>query len=245
MACAAPPVWLDVALAPLGCWRRSRGMVQGFTLLEVMVAVAILSIALTAIFSSQVGAVKTAYRARHMGTAALLARCKMGELEEQVAREGLPAVLSKGKDRCCEAAPVKGFGCSWKIKRVVLPDGFAQDEAAQGRLADDAASAASDVSGQAAGVGSSATDMLAGGGGGDMVGTLAMSVALPILKPVLEEQVRRAEVRISWQEGNKRRGFDVVQYLVRGQGADLGADDAQSEDTSSSTPTPVSTPGGG
>ena len=105
----------------------------GFTLLEVMVAVLILGIALVGIFASEVGAVKTAMRSNQMTVASLLARCKMAEIEEQVMREGLPAIDDSGSDRCCEDAEVEGFTCDWRIDRVVLPDDVgAEEEGAEG-----------------------------------------------------------------------------------------------------------------
>jgi general secretion pathway protein I len=63
-----------------------------------------------------------AYRARKMGTATLLARCKMGEVEEQVAKLGLPAVYDSGSDACCEDAPIEGYACDWEIDPVLLPE---------------------------------------------------------------------------------------------------------------------------
>jgi prepilin-type N-terminal cleavage/methylation domain-containing protein len=78
---------------------------RGFTLLEVMIAVAILGLSLTAIFSSEVGAANVAARARRQNVAATLARCKMGEIEEVIAIEGLPALEKKDTDSCCEHAP--------------------------------------------------------------------------------------------------------------------------------------------
>src|SRR5690606_12245051 len=66
----------------------ARTKTQGFTLLEVMVAMAILSIGLVAIFSSEVGAMNIGLRARRTDMATLLARCKMAEIEEHVANQG-------------------------------------------------------------------------------------------------------------------------------------------------------------
>jgi general secretion pathway protein I len=100
--------------------RGQRG--AGFTLLEVMVAVAILALSLTAIFSSEAGAVKMAYRSRKMGVATLLARCKMGEIEEEIAKLGLPAVFDSGSDACCEDAPAEGFTCDWEVDLIVMPE---------------------------------------------------------------------------------------------------------------------------
>src|SRR5262249_13241426 len=64
---------------------------RGFTLLEVMVAVAILGLGLTAILSAQAGAFASAAHARHVSVATGLARCKMSEVEEHLAGpEGYP-----------------------------------------------------------------------------------------------------------------------------------------------------------
>ena len=46
---------------------------------------------------------------------------------------------------------------------------------------------------------------------------LALQLGFPILKPFLEEQVRRVTVTVRWQEGPRERGFDVIQYLVSEQ----------------------------
>jgi prepilin-type N-terminal cleavage/methylation domain-containing protein len=94
----------------------------GFTLLEVMLAVAIMAIALGAVFSAQVGSVKMAARARKLGFANLLTRCKMGEIEEDLAKKGLPTILQTDADKCCKDAPIEGFKCKWEISPIVLPD---------------------------------------------------------------------------------------------------------------------------
>ena len=62
---------------------------RGFTLLEVMVATAILGLGLTAILSAQAGAFATAAHARNLSVATTLARCKMGEIEEHLYRDGI------------------------------------------------------------------------------------------------------------------------------------------------------------
>ena len=95
---------------------------DGFTLLEVMIAIAILGLSLTAIFSSEVGAANVAARARRQNIAATLARCKMGEIEEVVSIEGLPVLDKKDSDSCCEHAPVEGYECDWAIERIILPE---------------------------------------------------------------------------------------------------------------------------
>ena len=54
---------------------------SGFTLLEVMVAIALIAIALTAVLGSQSQSVSLAGEARFNTTAALLAQTKMAEIE--------------------------------------------------------------------------------------------------------------------------------------------------------------------
>ena len=176
-----------------------------FTLLEVMVAVAILALSLTAIFSSQVGAMRTAARSRHINTASLLARCKMGEVEEQIANEGLPAIDDSGRDECCEGAEIRGYRCEWRIERVVLPGdvgGGEGDPAGIGGMGED--------EGPALAMG----DFLGGGTDTSGLAEMAIGLAYPVLKPHIEEQVRRVTVDVFWMEGETERGFDVVQYVV-------------------------------
>jgi general secretion pathway protein I len=200
---------------------------RGFTLLEVMIAVAILGLSLTAIFSSEVGAANVAARARRQNVAATLARCKMGEIEEVVAIEGLPALEKKDTDSCCEHAPVEGFECEWLVERIILPELGAQDDEDEDEDPRDASNrllteASEEVDSQ----GGTPQEVIAGQAGN--LATLALQLGFPILKPFLEEQVRRATVTVRWKEGPKERGFDVTQYLVSDQPAPV--DDAEVED---------------
>ncbi|MBW1999506.1 MAG: prepilin-type N-terminal cleavage/methylation domain-containing protein [Deltaproteobacteria bacterium] len=64
---------------PRGEGRRSAG---GFTLLEVMIAMAIIAIALTAVLGSQSQSISLASEARFNTTASLLAQAKMAELDQ-------------------------------------------------------------------------------------------------------------------------------------------------------------------
>ena len=202
---------------------------RGFTLLEVMIAVAILGLSLTAIFSSEVGAANVAARARRQNVAATLARCKMGEIEEIIAIEGLPALEKKDTDSCCEHAPVEGFECEWLVERIILPELGAQDDEDEDEDPRDSsnrllAEAAEEVDSQ----GGTPQEVIAGQAGN--LATLALQIGFPILKPFLEEQVRRATVTVRWKEGPKERGFDVTQYLVSDQPAPVDDAEVEAED---------------
>ncbi|MFK7985279.1 MAG: prepilin-type N-terminal cleavage/methylation domain-containing protein [Sandaracinaceae bacterium] len=197
-----------------------RPFIAGFTLLEVMVAVAILALAMTAIFSSEAGAIRVGARARHMTTATLLARCKMAEIEEQAIIEGAyTGVQEDGEDECCEGGEYDGFRCEWNVERVELPDpGLGEDADLLGGLAGDHA-------GDTAGAGD-IESALTGAAGGDAIGDLAMNAAMPVLQPLIEEQVRRVTVTVLWGEGESERSFDVSQFIVLPQGQSLDPNQA-------------------
>lgn len=213
---------------------------SGFTLLEVMVAVAILGLSLTAIFSSEAGAIKAAQRARKIRVATHMARCKMGEIEELMAREGFPLVDKEDEDACCEDAEQPGFSCAWRVDLVQLPTPIESgEEALEDEGAEDLPSSASSalkdkdpselptspdqlLSGGMAGM----TGGGAAGAGGDMLSQMVFGFAMPVLKPMIEQQVRRATVTVRWAEGKAQKSFDVVQFLVAPQQMaidDLGA----------------------
>ena len=191
---------------------------RGFTLLEVMIAIAILGLSLTAIFSSEVGAANVALRARRQNVAATLARCKMGEIEELIAVEGLPAIEKKDTDNCCDHAPVDGFECEWIVERIILPELGAQEgEDEDSSFADRAERTRTEFV-DVIGSGEADPQQALAGQAGNL-GVLALQLGFPILKPFLEEQVRRATVSVRWKEGPDERGFDVTQYLVSEQPA--------------------------
>jgi general secretion pathway protein I len=129
------------ALAPRQRRRRSsRRERRGFTLLEVMVAMAILAIALSAVFAAEAGSVRMATRARKLGWASMLVRCKMGEIEEQIAKEGFPAIFDEGEDNCCAGAEIEGFTCKFEIEPVSMPEQmFEPEEEGEGEDGEDGA----------------------------------------------------------------------------------------------------------
>ena len=204
---------------------------RGFTLLEVMIAVAILGLSLTAIFSSEVGAANVAARARRQNIAATLARCKMGEIEQTIAIEGLPAIDKKDTDSCCEHAPVEGFECEWIVDRIILPELGAQDDEGEDEGESPGESSRrllTEASEEVGSEGLTSQEVVSGQAGN--LAMLALQLGFPILKPFLEEQVRRATVTVRWKEGPKERGFDVMQYLVSDQPAPTDETETEEEE---------------
>lgn len=93
---------------------------RGFTLLEVLVAVAILGLGLTVILSSQAGLFSSASRGEHLTVATSMLRCKMSEIELTLAQKGFSLTDENNEGDCCDDEG-DGFTCAWKIERVELP----------------------------------------------------------------------------------------------------------------------------
>src|ERR1700709_541867 len=99
------------------------GSQRAFTLLEVLVAIAILGLGLTVILGSQVGLFTNASRGQHLTVATNLARCKMGELEVKLLTLGYQLTDEHDEGSCCGSDDDgnEGYRCVWKVERVTLP----------------------------------------------------------------------------------------------------------------------------
>jgi general secretion pathway protein I len=93
---------------------------RGFTLLEVLVALAILGLGLVIILSSQAGLFSSTSRGEHLTVASNLLRCKMSEIELSLDQKGFQLTDETDEGECC-AEEGEGYTCSWKIERVELP----------------------------------------------------------------------------------------------------------------------------
>jgi general secretion pathway protein I len=94
---------------------------RAFTLLEVMVAVAILGLSLTVILSAQAGLYAGGAYAQHTSIATGLLRCRMAEVEERLTKLGLPPADEKDEGACCDDDLRADMKCEWKVERIELP----------------------------------------------------------------------------------------------------------------------------
>lgn len=211
---------------------RRAGRARGFTLLEVLVAIAILGLGLTVILSSQAGLFSSASRGEHLTVASNLLRCKMSEVELEIAQKGFSLTDENDEGPCCDDEG-DGYSCAWKIERVELPplpeSGGGEGDAG----ADEAPSSLGPLdalaklqSAQGAGLGDQPTpgtmlEQLAPSGGSGLEG-MVMGFVYPSLKPMLEASIRRVTVKVSWKEGERERELEVTQFLTRPQEGELG-----------------------
>lgn len=224
---ASPKSWCR----PLGGENGGLGSSRGFSLLEIMVAVAILGLALTVILSAQAGLYSSGNYARNVSQATGLARCKMTELEERLLKLGYPLVSESDEGACCDdGAQPTSMRCSWKVETVTLPEPTSIDTLfGEGRLDSSmgplgALAAIGQNPSMVAEAGDAGLSQLAGAlsgasGGSPSMGAaalapLVMGMVYPQLKPMLEASIRKVTVKVSWKEGKLTRDFEIVQYVT-------------------------------
>lgn len=204
---------------------------RGFSLLEVMVAIAILGLALTVILSAQGGLSASNNSAAKMGVATSLARCKMTELEQKLLRDGYPEIdaIDTGV-ACCDDEPTVGYSCDTRVEKVELPNppsGGAGDAGldlggfgglAGGGDAGLTSTSSLNLDGGLGSLGAQLEAQTGGKGAGDLL-NMVMGMVYPSLKPTLELSIRRVTVKVAWKEGPNDREFNLVQYVTNPQRA--------------------------
>jgi general secretion pathway protein I len=222
---------------------RPKRRLRAFTLLEVLVAIAILGLGLTVILSSQAGLFSSASRGEHLTAASNLLRCKMSEVELDLIQKGFSLTDENDEGACCDDES-EGYTCSWKIERVELPplpeaNDTEQDggtgSGSTGTSTGDSMSLgpigalASISSSQGATLGDKATpasvmEQLGSTGTSGMEG-MVMGLVYPSLKPMLEASIRRVTVKVMWKEGERSRELEATQFLTRPQEGQLATAD--------------------
>ncbi|MEY4545713.1 MAG: putative ral secretion pathway protein [Pseudomonadota bacterium] len=204
-----------------------------FTLLEVMVAVAILGLGLTTILTAQTGLFSSTKRAGQLSRAVGLARCKMSEIEVQLLKEGYQLTTDNEEGECCEDEASE-LRCRWTIAPVMLPElgagmGSGADAGA-GESESEGESTSMDSVGSNFG---QAQDSLMGGDtagamqamGSSGLASMAMSLVYPQLKGMLEASIRKVTVQVYWKDGATEKDLKVTQYLTNPQAGGLLAVD--------------------
>lgn len=164
---------------------------RGFTLLEVMIALAILGFAISAIVSfHERGTIMTA-RARDMTVATALARTKMEEVKIEIEKKSTEGSLpDPGISDGRFDAPNDRFRWSSEIKKVEIP--------------------VPSVSGDDVEGGSSAS--------GPVSGSATASMLQSVLKTIskqISDSVREVTLTISWDDLGKERSMSVTTHVVK------------------------------
>lgn len=182
----------------------------GFTLLEVMVALAILALALTAIVGINGNAIRSHGYAKRVTVATMLARSKMADIESKYIEEGFTSDFDQTMEGNFSDEGWSDF--RWKAE-IVKPDiDAANASALVETLAQKLMGDVGDLTAQAE-------------SGGAPVPTMDTSSITSMMGPMIESQVntlvetmkkalREVRLTISWKEGATEDSFDVVTHLV-------------------------------
>ncbi|WP_244221743.1 prepilin-type N-terminal cleavage/methylation domain-containing protein [Corallococcus exercitus] len=204
---------------------------SGFTLLETMVAMAILSVALMAIFDLNSGAVANHVYTKRLTVASLLARSKMTDLEQKLYDDGFE------QDDDEQSGDFSDDGWpqfKWRA-RIIAPktDGVTPDQliGAIFNLPIGPNSSGDPMGGLAGLFGGSTGGDSKGGStppGGTTtaspLGASAMSMAQPMFTQMVDQltkSVREVHLTVYWKEGTQVESVDVVTHVVSlGPGGD-------------------------
>jgi len=165
----------------------------GFTLLEVMAAVAILALTLVVLLSVISNNMRATAHARMLTTATFLARGKIVSLEDSLIEKGFQD-LDENDDGNFADQGFREFSWTTAIEKIQLPTDMAQ------------------TAQQAAGDQSQKKDPMQALTG--MVGGL-MGMFIEPVRIGLQESVRRITVRVFWNERKRpEQSIEVVTYVT-------------------------------
>ena len=179
---------------------------KGFTLLEVMVALAILAAGLVGISDLVGGAMRSHARAKQLEIATLLARGKMAEIEDHYEEEGFRDFDEADEGTFDEEGHPEVAWALEVAKPTVDLGGEAACEAllGGGKLSDLLGGAAASSEG---GPAPGPSPLLAA-----MEGFVKQQCAA--FGETLKQSLREARLTVSWKDGKAEESFRVVTHLV-------------------------------
>jgi general secretion pathway protein I len=202
---------------------------RGFTLLEVMLALALMGLGLVVLIKSAAGNISASEDAHMMGIASDLARGKMYDIEEILLKDGFTDTdQSQESEKCFEDEGWPTVCYSYKVEEPKLPS---YDELQQ-MAAGQAKAALGSGSGSGSGLGS---DQLPGGfensalggmigmmgafGGGKQDIDAAQGGALiqgqySMFQEILKVSVRKVVLTVKWKVLGKDREMKVVAFFT-------------------------------
>lgn len=188
-------------------WGRRRA--QGFTLLEVMIALAILAGALVVLLSISASDIRASHRAKLLTIATGLARAKMYDTEDALGRLGF-----ESSDSACE--PKTGdfgeegqprFTYERECERVSLPS-IDQASTTPGGASGSAVKDPNDPKNQ--------DDLLnlSGGSASGALGAGMVQMYFPLIQPVLENAIRKVTIKVHWNIGSEVEELKVIAFFT-------------------------------
>lgn len=170
----------------------------GFTLLEVMVSLAILALALSSLLASNARNVVLTHRAKSMTIAVQLLRSKWIDLVDEVAGSGFPEA-DDVRTGTFEDEGHPAFRYTFKITKVELPVNAEQLAAAAEGKEQDKPESLGGLDLSAAGL----------SGAGAMI-----AQSFELFRSGLEQSIRHVHMEVAWDEGTLVQKVDAQAYLT-------------------------------
>jgi general secretion pathway protein I len=186
--------------------RRARQ--DGFTLLEVMIALAILAGALVLLGQAVAQSVRQANHARMTRTAALLMRQKMSDLEQDLYKNGFSDFPEEDGGNFAEQG-FATFRWTMAAEKIELPTNL-------GQAAADASKKISEAASDFATSNTANSKALAQATDSSMMSMLLSSFGGVVdqVRMALEDSVRRVTVRVIWLEPPREEKLEIAAYYV-------------------------------
>jgi general secretion pathway protein I len=217
-----------------------RRRLGGFTLLEVMISLAILGGALVALLRLSTSDIRASHRAKLLTIATGLARAKMLDLEEELLRNGFQDTNEEADGDFSEEGQPR-FTFTAIVEKVELPD---VAELAAGLEGDDKGGATPppsplDDKNQESLLG------LAGGSTAGALGAGMVQLYFPLVRPVLENAIRKVTLEVRWKAGGEEDALKVVAFFTDTKAIDQAAQMMRAAGGGGAAPTPPPPGGGG
>jgi general secretion pathway protein I len=223
-----------------GARRSAAALARGFTLLEVMIALALLGFGLVVLIKSTSGSIVTAKRSQMMSVATDLSRAKMYDIEEKLLKEGFTDTDQSEEDRAFDEEGWPGIKYSYKVEPIELP-GFDQLQA----IAKGTGSGSAGHGSAARGSGSSAgsdepsgsfqdsalggiLSMLGGGFGGgtqdidSKAGASFIQTYYQIVQEALKASVRKVTLTVKFDVLGEENEIKTVAFFTDAAGLNKG-----------------------
>jgi prepilin-type N-terminal cleavage/methylation domain-containing protein len=209
--------------------RRARA---GFTLLEVMIGLALLGLGLTVLIKSAAGSIYNTQQAHMMGVVSDLARARMYEIEEILLKDGFSDTEQHEEDKTFEAEGWPGVRYSYKVEQVELPSWDQLQELTKRQAAkagsgggsgsgDDSAAEQNTFENSALGGMLSGFGGFGGGGddkdGGDIgaaAGASFVQGQYTMFQQILKVSIRKVTLTVTWQVMGSDREMKVVSFFT-------------------------------
>ena len=161
----------------------------GFTLLEVMIALAIMLVAFSSILAIQSSSMNSALKARQIHEVSVLARNAMVQTEVEISGKKFEEISAELSGQFED--PFQDYSWTRKIKEVKLPNLAGLSKAAQGDKGN------------------------AGGNSDDAEKNSAILEQMTkVITNFLSKAVREVTITVSWKRGTTVQKYDIAMYWV-------------------------------